>query len=260
MSVVSIVEIADALRSARANRMAIPPIRRSLNPKDIESAYAIQKLNTNSLVADGAQRIGRKIGLTSIAVQRQLGVDQPDFGSLLDFMRHPATCPLSAGSLIAPKIEGEIAFRIGARIEGPDFSHKALIACIDVVAPALEVVDSAILGWDINIVDTIADNASCGVFVIGDGVKFPKPDDLASRSMVLTCDGDPISDGLGAATLGHPLNALEWLARVSIEQGEALQPGEWVLAGALGPMRPMTPGKYILNIQGFSPLELTVTP
>jgi 2-keto-4-pentenoate hydratase len=244
---------------ARRSRTSIPPVRSLLPEKDMASAYAIQTTNNRRLDQSGARRVGRKIGLTSEAVQRQLGVDQPDFGVLFDFMDYGgAGADVSAGSLIAPRIEAEIAFRLARDIDRKGLGREELEACIELVAPAAEIVDSAIAAWDINIVDTIADNASCGAYVVGAWQAYARGLDLPGRQMRMTRDGEEISKGAGAASLGDPLNALAWLADTAVEFGAPLRGGEVVLSGALGPMVPLTPGAYVIEIDGFATHELTV--
>ena len=255
-----VATIAERLFEARRTRTAIPPVRTELPAKDLAAAYAVQAANNARLEAGGAKRVGRKIGLTSEAVQRQLGVDQPDFGVLfghMDFSAAPGA--ISAGSLISPRIEAEISFRLGRDITRKGLSAAELAAAVEAVAASAEIVDSAIADWDIDIVDTVADNASCGAFVIGPWQPFTADMDLAGRKMRLTRDDEEISVGAGAATLGNPLNALRWLAETAIDIGDPLRAGEVVLAGALGPMRPMTAGDYAIDIDGFKSLRVRVT-
>ncbi|MBX3484286.1 fumarylacetoacetate hydrolase family protein [Phenylobacterium sp.] len=248
--------LAADLFAARATRTPIGPIRLADPSLDIDGAYAIQKANIDRLLAGGAWRVGRKIGLTSLAVQKQLGVDQPDFGVLLDGMVRTADRPLDLAELIAPRIEGEIVFRIGRDITEPGLPTEALAGHVEAVAAGFEIVDSAIAGWDISIIDTIADNASCGVFVIGPWQPYATGRDLKSPAMTLTRDGEVVSTGSGAASLGDPLQALAWLAETAIRMGDPLRASELVLGGALGPMIPLTAGDYDLAIDGFPPLRV----
>ncbi|QUD90347.1 2-keto-4-pentenoate hydratase [Phenylobacterium montanum] len=257
----AIQDVANRLFAARAGRLAIPAVRNALPEKDIAAAYAVQLVNVRRTLAQGAQIVGRKIGLTSQAVQKQLGVDQPDFGVLFDFMDFGGMgAEISASQLIAPRIEAEFAFKLGADISERPASAAEVGRAVEAVAVAAEIVDSAIAGWDINIVDTVADNASCGGFVAGPWIPFTPELDLPSRTMRMIRDGAEISTGRGAATLGDPLNALAWLARTAIDFGEPLKAGEIVLAGALGPMVPLAPGDYVVEIDGFKPLWLRAKP
>lgn len=252
--------IAERLFQARQTCIAIPPIRDELGGDGIAAAYRVQKLNIDRLVAAGARRVGRKIGLTSTAVQQQLGVDSPDFGVLLDAMAwrgDAVSIPVSG--LIAPRIEAEIAFVLSRDIEtmtaGADLSPF-----IAGVAASAEIVDSAIADWAINILDTVADNASSGRFALGTPLAFAAGMDLPARRMVLRRDGETVSTGAGAATLGDPLTALAWLAETAIAFGDPLRAGDIILAGALGPMTPFTPATYEIEIDGFPQLTVTACP
>lgn len=257
----AIARIADRLFEARATRRPIPPVRSELPALDIDSAYKVQQINVRRLLESGRKVVGRKIGLTSAAVQKQLGVDQPDFGVLFDVMAYGgAGAEISVSKLIAPRIEAEFAFRLGVDITKGPFTAEAVAGAVESVAVATEIVDSAIANWDINIVDTIADNASCGAFVTGPWVPFTRDLDLPSRAMRMTRFGAEVSKGAGAATLGDPLNALAWLAETAVAFGDPLRAGEIVLAGALGPMTALAPGDYAVNIEGFAPLWLRAVP
>ena len=250
-------DLAARLFAARADAAPIPPIRAELAEAGVAAAYRLQRINIDRLVAGGARRVGRKIGLTSKVVQAQLGVDQPDFGVLLDSMAwrgDAVNIPLAG--LIAPRIEAEIAFVLKADITQKGLDAKGLEAAILGAAPAAEIADSAICGWAINILDTVADNASSGRFAVGSLLPFSLSDDLPSRTMQLFKDAALVSSGSGAASLGDPLTALSWLADVSLEFGDPLRAGEIILSGALGPMVPFTPGAYRIEISGFAPLDV----
>ena len=250
----TIQTVADELLAARRKGAAIAAVRGRLPAKDLAAAYAVQKLNIDRLVAGGRRRVGRKIGLTSEAVQRQLGVDSPDFGVLLDDMDFSAgVIPL--GGLIAPRVEAEFALRLARDITVAGLSGEALAPFVEAVAVSVEIVDSA-TNWDIDIVDTIADNASSCGFAVGEWRPYARDLALPERSMRLLRDGEIVSQGVGAATLGNPLNALAWLADASIGVGEPLRAGEIVLSGALGPMVGLTPAEYRVEIDGFDPLVL----
>ncbi|MBA4013730.1 MAG: 2-keto-4-pentenoate hydratase [Phenylobacterium sp.] len=250
----TIRSVADQLLEARRLGTPIAAVRGHLPPKDVAAAYAVQKINIDRLLAEGRRRVGRKIGLTSEAVQRQLGVDAPDFGVLLNHMDFSAgVIPLKG--LIAPRIEAEFALRLARDITEPGLSGAALASFVEAVAVSAEIVDSA-TKWDIDIVDTIADNASSCGFAVGEWRPYGADSKLPERTMRLLCDGEVISRGTGAATLGDPLNALAWLADASIEVGEPLRAGEIILSGALGPMVSLTAAEYRVEIDGFDPLVL----
>ncbi|MFJ9127733.1 2-keto-4-pentenoate hydratase [Streptomyces sp. NPDC102340] len=235
--------------TAAANRLALAarsgvacrPVADLIGPSDITLAYAVQQVTTQRRLAAGARIIGRKIGLTSDAVQEQIGVDRPDFGVLFDDMRYGDGELVPYRRLLQPKAEGEVAFLLGHDI--PDASDPAEVrAAVRLAYPAVEIVDSRIANWRIGITDTVADNASSGVFVIGDhGRRFDEFEPARVR-MVMRRDGEVVSKGTGQDCLGDPLNALTWLARTAVEFGSPLRAGDLVLSGALGPMVTAGPG------------------
>jgi 2-keto-4-pentenoate hydratase len=247
-----IEEIAERLSVARRERRPIPPVRTSLPPRDIVAAYQVQQRNNRRRLEAGGRIVGRKIGLTSEAVQRQLGVDQPDFGVLFDDMAfYGNDVTISLSGFIAPRIEAEIAFVLRADITVGGLPRAELEAAVGEVAASAEIVDSAIADWDIDIVDTIADNASSGAYALGAPQPYAPGMDLPARVMRLSRGGAVLSAGAGAATLGHPLTALGWLADTAVALGEPLRSGEVILAGALGPMKPFDAGCYLVEIDGF---------
>ncbi len=227
------------LRTAYNGR-PIPPLREALRGATVADAYAIQALNTAHWQSEGRRRVGAKIGLTAKSVQAQLGVDQPDFGTLLDDMQIEDGGAVPAGRLLQPKVEAEIAFTLART---PDASNlDTLAASVAYAQASIEIVDSRIANWDIGILDTVADNASSGLFVLGRERKKLNAFDLRLCGMLLEKNGEPMSFGAGAACLGNPLNALVWLARMMVSLGQPLREGDVVLAGALGPMVVATPG------------------
>lgn len=205
-------------------------------------AYAVQELNTRAALAQGRRLVGRKIGLTSLAVQQQLGVDQPDFGMLFADMEVADGGAIDSRRLIQPKAEGEIAFVLGRDLPAADATLGELIAAVAFVLPALEIVDSAIEDWKITLVDTVADNASSARYVLGKTPVALDALDLSLEGMVLEKNGSVASLGVGAACLGNPLDACLWLARTMAEVGRPLQAGDVLLSGALGPMVPVAAG------------------
>ncbi|MAP64353.1 MAG: 2-keto-4-pentenoate hydratase [Microbacterium sp.] len=232
---------ADLLQALRTGR-PIAPIRDRLDG-DVDAAYDVQAQLIDALQVGGATRVGRKVGLTSAAVQAQLGVDQPDFGVLLSNMAVPSGGGVDLGELVAPRIEAEVAFVLAKDVTDP--SPTAVLEAVDYAVGALEIVDSRIEGWDISIVDTVADNASSARFVLG-RTRLPlsefSPRDV---EMVLHVNGATASTGDGAACLGDPVNALVWVAQTAARLGDPLRAGEVVLSGALGPMVPLTPGAVV---------------
>jgi 2-keto-4-pentenoate hydratase len=246
------------LMAARGSGKPCPPVRGLLPPGDIKAAYAVQAAWVDGEVAAGAGVVGRKAGLTNPAVQAQLGVDQPDFGTLLSWMDCSGGAPIDAGRLLQPRIEAEVAFILGADLAGPEIGPAEVAAATSAVAPALEIVDSRIAGWDIDIVDTVADNASSGLFVLGPARVPVDMVDLPACAMTMhrARTGEPgsagvVSTGSGAACLGDPLLAVAWLATTARDLGRPLRAGEIVLSGALGPVVPVTAGdQYVADIEG----------
>jgi 2-keto-4-pentenoate hydratase len=238
----AVVKAADALAEAARTGAACPPVRTFFDHGDIDIAYAVQRLNLQRGQADGRRIVGRKIGLTSPAVQRQLGVDQPDFGALFADMAVPEGGEVPAGQLLQPKVEAEVALVLGSDLPYRECTVVDVLRAVDFVLPALEIVDSRVAGWDISIVDTVADNASCGLYVLG-GSPVPLTGlNLRSVRMTMTRGGEVVSEGTGADCLGSPLNAAAWLASALAGMGDPLRAGDLVLTGALGPMVPAAPG------------------
>lgn len=203
----------------------------------VDDAYAVQLAGRKMREARGARVVGRKVGLTSVAMQRLLGVDEPDFGYLTAAMMHASGDRIALGGLVAPRVEAEIALRLSRRVAGDDVAFGDALAAVAEVAPAIEVVDSRIADWKIKLADTVADNASSGLAVIGEFQPAGELD-LAAVEMEMTVThvegGTPeVERGSGAAVLGHPVNALVWLAGALAPYGEALESGEVVIPGAM---------------------------
>ena len=248
--------IAARLRDAYAGTPIAPPRDLRLGAT-VDEAYAIQALNTDFWLQAGRTRVGAKIGLTAKAVQAQLGVDQPDFGTLFADMAVDDDGVIAAGRLIQPKVEAEIAFKLARPIDPARTSLSDLADAVAYAVPALEIVDSRIANWDIAIFDTVADNASSGLFVLGAQRVALGDIDLRLCGMVLERNGEAVSFGAGAACLGNPLNALGWLARTMAERGRPLGEGDIVLAGALGPMIPAVPGDaFTASIAGLGAVSV----
>jgi 2-keto-4-pentenoate hydratase len=249
--------VANTLLGALKTARPCGPVRDLLDG-DLSSAYAVQELLIQSRVSTRNRRIGRKVGLTAPAVQRQLGVDQPDFGVLLSEMQRGEDEQIPHDRLIAPRIEAEIAFIMGRDVEATD--RDSVLAAVDYVAPALEIVDSRIAGWDIGIVDTVADNASSAYFVICKARATLDGYVPAGAEMIMTVNGEQASMGTGADCLGDPVNALLWVAETAGALGRPLRAGEIVLSGALGPMAPLNAGDVVeARIGGLGTVTATVT-
>jgi 2-keto-4-pentenoate hydratase len=211
--------VADKLFAAHNSRTPIPPVREMLPAGAIAQAYAAQEINTKRWLSAGRRLVGRKIGLTSIAVQRQLGVDQPDYGTLFDDMAVPDGWDVPADQLIQPKVEAEIAFVIGRDLDHERLTIADVLRAVEFALPAIEIVDSRIAEWKIGILDTIADNASSGLYVLGASPKKLDGLELRLCGMVMEMGGEEVSVGAGAACLGDPLSATLWLARTMAKVG-----------------------------------------
>ncbi|MBO4256967.1 2-keto-4-pentenoate hydratase [Streptomyces griseorubiginosus] len=238
----AVSKAADALAEAVRVGVACPPVRTLFAEGDLESAYAVQQVNVRRGLDAGRRTVGRKIGLTSVAVQRQLRVSQPDFGALFADMAVPDGGEVPAGRLLQPKVEAEVALVLGRDLPDRECTVVDVLRAVDFALPALEIVDSRIAGWDISLVDTVADNASCGLYVLGATPVPLTAVDLRTVTMTMTRDGETVSEGTGADCLGSPLNAAVWLAAALADRGDPLRAGDLVLTGALGPMAPAVSG------------------
>ncbi len=250
----------ERLARAQETRSPCAAVRDLIGTDDLPAAYAVQQGLVQKRLAAGAKVVGRKIGATSEAVQNQLGVDQPDFGYLLDDMDVSDDDPISMHSLLQPRVEAEVAFVLGRDVDldEDEITIEAVRGAVDVAVPALEIVDSRIENWDIKFTDTVADCASSGLYVVGrDGRPL---DELEPRDVVmsLTINGEERSAGNGAACLGDPLEALRWLAVQCRRFGDPLRAGQVVLSGALGPFVPFAAGDRVeASISGFQTLTAT---
>ena len=246
MSNASHAAAAQALREARRLHQPIAPVSVSHGIAGIEAAYAVAEINVQLQIQAGRRVTGKKVGLTSKAVQQQLGVDQPDFGVLFDDMEYLSEQDVPMARLTQPKVEAEIAFVVGRDLQGSAPSYPEFLASLAYALPAIEIVDSAILDWKISLVDTVADNASSALYVLGDQPVDLGRIQLGDLGMQMTKNGQVASVGTGAACLGHPLRAAYWLARTMAQRGQGLRAGEVILSGALGPMVPVVAGDHVL--------------
>lgn len=245
-----------ALRNAYETRKPISPIAEDLQGAKLEDAYAVQELNTKQWLGKGRVLRGRKIGATSQAVQSQLGVSQPDYGMLFADMEYADQEEVPFAGLLQPRVEGEIGFRIGKDLHGANIGLTDVISAIDYAVAAMEIVDSRIADWNISIIDTIADNASSGLYVVGSQPVKLQDFDHRHCGMVIEHRGEPVCTGAGAACLGNPLTACLWVARKMVEIGRPLSAGDFLLSGALGPLVPVQAGEtYELRINGLGSLR-----
>lgn len=231
-----IEQLAQQLREAYINKTPCPPLRTQIGVEDLKTAYAIQHLNNQILINKGARVTGYKIGLTSPAVQQQLGVNQPDFGALLDTMEILNNTSFPVADLMQPKAEGEIAFVLKEDLPARPLAIHELISAIDYALAAIEIVGSRIENWNIKITDTIADNASASHYVLGHRPMKLSAFDVVNCKMEMTKNGELVSSGISSACLGSPLNATLWLVNKMAALGTPLKAGHVIFSGALGKM------------------------
>jgi len=255
-----IEEAAQRLRDASEQGISCEPIRNLIGITDLESAYAIQEVNAAIRIAGGARVVGSKIGLTSKAVQSQLGVDQPDFGMLWNDTEILNGDSISIKQLMQPKAEAEIAFILGKDLDRETLTSIDILSAIEYVLPSIEIVGSRISNWDIKITDTIADNASASHWVIGHKPVKLENVDLINCKMKMENNGQPVSEGLGKACLGSPINAMLWLAQKMKSIGKPMKAGDLILSGALGPMVTAHAGdNFRVTIEGLGEVSVAFT-
>ena len=238
----TIDQLGDDLHNALSTRVPIPPISDRFPEMTVEEAYLVQRRMLSHQLQPGARIVGKKIGITSKAVMKMLNVHRPDFGFLFDSMiyNHGEAVPMDA--LIQPRAEGEIAFLLKRDLTGPGVTNTDVLAATESVMACFEIVDSRIRDWKIKIQDTVSDNASCGVFVLGDRAVDPRGLDLSLCGMVLEQNGEIVATGAGAAALGSPVTSVAWLANTLGKLGISLKAGEVILSGALAAMIPAKAG------------------
>lgn len=236
-------EAADRLWKAATSGEPCAPVRDLIAVDDIEGAYAVAQRNVARIVEErGWRPNGQKIGLTSPAVQQQLGVDRPDFGTLFAELAHTSGEVVPVADLLQPKVEAEVALVLRHDLDLKVHTIADVIGAVDYVLPALEVVDSRVADWKITFVDTVADNASSGLYVLGSSPAALGSFDPIECGMVMERHGEPVSTGAGRACLGSPVSAMAWLARTMASVGRPLSAGDTVLSGALGPVVAVQPG------------------
>jgi 2-keto-4-pentenoate hydratase len=242
----TIIAAADRLWEAAATGVPCDPVRDLIAAGDEATAYAVQQHNIERLVRElGWTVSGRKIGLTSPAVQAQLGVDRPDFGALFAELGHSNGDAVPLATMLQPRAEAEVALVLGADVDSPEVTVAELADAVAHAVAALEIVDSRIAGWDITFVDTVADNASAGRYALGDDRVDITGRDLAAVTMSMSLNGEQRSTGTGAACLGGPLLSAHWLATTMAKLGTPLRAGDVVLTGALGPVVPVVSGDVV---------------
>ncbi len=256
-------KFADELYNALRSQQAIDPLTEQAADMTIEDAYTVSSLLLQKRIdLDGERVIGKKIGVTSVAVMNMLGVDQPDFGYLTDAMVVEEGEPLSlTEKMIAPRAEGEIAFVLKQDLVGPGVTASDVLRATDFIVPCFEIVDSRIRDWKIKIQDTVADNASCGYFLLGQDAVDARTLDLSTCGMVMELNGQLASTGAGAAALGSsPVSCVVWLANTLGRLGTPLKAGEVILSGSLVPLQPVKPGDYMsVSIGGMGRTSVRFT-
>ncbi|MEK4967241.1 fumarylacetoacetate hydrolase family protein [Cytobacillus sp. FSL R7-0696] len=230
---ISIQQIYEHLLHAEQTKTAIKPLTNQYPNLTIHDAYQVQLRAIEQKVKDGHKVVGKKIGLTSFAMQELLGVDQPDYGHLLDSMSIPNKGSIDIDSLFEPKVEGEIAFVLNKDLKGPHVTAEEVLSATKYIIPSLEIVDSRIHNWEIKLEDTVADNASCGLYVLGDEKFTVSGLELNKIEMSLYKNGELSNKGTGADVLGHPATCVAWLANKLFEYDVVLKAGEVILSGAL---------------------------
>jgi 2-keto-4-pentenoate hydratase len=256
-----IESLATNLDTAWHTHNPIPPISETDAVTDVSTAYAIQTHWTNMRLERGEKIVGRKIGLTSKAIQQQLGVNEPDYGTLWQSSFFPAKngkVNIPASDFLQPRIEGEIAFLIGKPLHGPNITPEQVLASTDACAMGIEIVASRIADWRIKLVDTIADNASYGGFTLGPWDKQMRDLDLGALAMSIHHNGILAAEGLGSAALGHPATSTAWLANKLLEFGVSLEPGDIVISGGITKMLPVKASdEFVFSLTGQPSLTVT---
>jgi 2-oxopent-4-enoate/cis-2-oxohex-4-enoate hydratase len=253
--------LGDELYAALRERRTVAPLTERAPDVTIDDAYRVSRRMLDRRLADGERVVGKKIGVTSEAVQKMLDVHQPDFGFLTDAMAFESGARIPATELlIQPRAEGEIAFVLARDLAGPGITEADVVAATRCVKPCFEIVDSRIRDWKIRIQDTVADNASSGVFVLGPDEVDPRAVDLVKARIAVRKNGAPLSEGVGAAALGSPVYCVAWLANTLSRFGIALEAGEVILSGSLVPLEPVRAGdrmELVLEGIGGASVEFT---
>ncbi|GGT54956.1 hydratase [Streptomyces kurssanovii] len=252
-------DAAAALLAAERDRVPVAALTERRPGLALDDAYQVQAAAIARRIAGGAHVIGHKAGVTSRAMQEQMGVGEPDSGVLLDGMVLPSGSSLARGELMQPRVEAEIAFWLGRDLAGPDIALEVVRSAVSGVCLALEVIDTRFTGWQITVADSIADNASCARVVTGPVVPFDPDMDLAAEALVVSVDGRAVATGEGRAVLGHPFRALVWLARRLACFDAGLKAGDLVLAGAVHASLPLQAASTVrARSPHLPPVELRV--
>lgn len=256
----TIIQAAKQLRQASESGQTCAPIRELIGMEDIEAAYAIQKINNQLRIDAGARIIGSKVGLTSLVVQQQFGVYQPDFGMLFHDKEVLNGGEISIKEILQPKVEAEVAFVLGKDLTEENLTSIDILSAIEYALVSIEIVGSRVEGWNIKITDTVADNASASHYVVGHRPMCLGALDLTGCKMQMTKNGVIASEGTGAACLGSPINAVLWLAQTMAKIGSPMRAGDLILSGAVGPMVGVAAGDHIeASIEGLGSVSVRFT-
>jgi 2-keto-4-pentenoate hydratase len=227
-----LTDAAQLLYDAQSGAIPIQPLTQTYPNLDVPDAYSVQRLNFGRHIDEGGVLRGHKIGLTSAPMQELLGVNEPDFGYILDGMVLPTGAEVPVSAFCAPRVEPEVAFLLRAPLRGPGVTIDDVMAATEAVAPALEIVDSRIADWRITLADTIADNASSGAVVLGEWVSIVQAPPLPETTAKLVVNDTAVATGAGTAVLGDPAAAVAWLANALARYGTAIEPGQFVMSGS----------------------------
>jgi 2-keto-4-pentenoate hydratase len=248
------------LWDAASSRKPCAPVRDLIGADNIAAAYAVQELNIVRKVSAGGRPVGRKIGMTSAAVQKQLGYYEPNYGTLFADREAANGDRIPADRLLQPRAEAEIAFVLRRDLSGEGLTVADVMSAVEYAVCAIEIIDSRVADWNIRAADSIADNASCGMYVLGTRPRGIKDVDLMLCGMVSRLNGQISSVGVGGASLGNPLLALLWLARTVAATGQPLKEADIVLSGALGPIVPLSAGDlFETEIDGFGSVRIALS-
>ena len=251
-------ELAADLAQAERSREPIAPLTSAYPDIDVVDAYEIQLINIRQRVAEGARILGHKVGLSSLAMQQMMGVDEPDYGHLLDEMQVFEDTPVKAGRYLYPRVEVEVGFILGADLPGAGCTEDDVLAGTEALVPSIELIDTRITDWKIGLCDTIADNASSAGFVLGGARVSPHDVDVKAIDAVLTRNGEVVAEGRSDAVLGNPVTAVAWLARKVESFGVRLRKGDIVLPGSCTRAIDVRAGdEFVADFSGLGPVRLS---
>ncbi|WP_029113309.1 2-keto-4-pentenoate hydratase [Mycobacterium sp. URHB0044] len=251
-------ELAAELADAERSKVPMKPLTDAYPDIDVVDAYEIQLINIRQRVAEGARVIGHKVGLSSEAMQKMMGVDEPDYGHLLDEMAVFEDVPVAAGRFLYPRVEVEVGFILADDLPGEGCTEDDVLAATAAFAPSIELIDTRITDWKIKLCDTIADNASSAGWVLGKGRVSPKDIDIRNIDAVLTRNGEKVAEGRSDAVLGNPVTAVAWLARKVDQFGVRLKAGDIVLPGSCTRAIDARPGDdFVADFDGLGSVRLS---